>query len=97
MEARAGMLAQLFERSMGLGPEWRVEDVWFEEREGAPDELHVRVGRVPGQVLIFNRNCADVARGPDHRTHRELSSIRMGAVPGPRKGHGPRYVSSGRD
>ena len=30
MEARAGMLAQLFERSMGLGAEWEVSDVWFE-------------------------------------------------------------------
>ncbi|WP_165443588.1 hypothetical protein [Olsenella sp. Marseille-P4559] len=47
MDAQAGILAQPFERSMGLGPEWRVEDVWFEGRDGAPDELHVRVGRVP--------------------------------------------------
>ena len=30
MDAQAGMLAMLFEHSMGLGPEWRVEDVWFE-------------------------------------------------------------------
>lgn len=30
MDAQAGMLARLFEHSMGLGPEWRVEDVWFE-------------------------------------------------------------------
>ncbi len=51
MNAQAGMLAQLFERSMGLGPEWRVEEVWFEERDGAPDELHVRVGRAPGQAV----------------------------------------------
>lgn len=60
MDAQAGMLAQLFERSMGLGPEWRVEDVWFEEREGAPDELHVRVGRVPGQAVrcpVCGRPC----------------------------------------
>ena len=33
MDAQAGMLARLFERSMGLGPEWRVEDVWFESPE----------------------------------------------------------------
>lgn len=60
VDARAGMLAQLFERSMGLGPEWRVEEVWFEEREGAPDELHVRVGRVPGQAVrcpVCGRPC----------------------------------------
>ncbi|WP_130810297.1 ISL3 family transposase [Olsenella sp. Marseille-P4559] len=50
MDAQAGMLAQPFEGSMGLGPEWRVEDVWSEGRDGAPDELHVRVGRVPGQA-----------------------------------------------
>ena len=51
VDARAGMLAQPFERSMGLGPERRVEEVWFEERDGAPDELHVRVGRAPGQSV----------------------------------------------
>ncbi len=50
MEAQAGMLARLFERSMGLGPEWEVSDVWFEERDGAPDELHVRVAHVRGQA-----------------------------------------------
>lgn len=43
MDEKAGMLARLFERSMGLGREWEVADVWFEERGGAPDELHVRV------------------------------------------------------
>jgi len=52
MDPRAEMLAGLFERSMGLGPEWRVEDVWFEEGSGgSPDELHVRVGRVPGTAV----------------------------------------------
>ncbi len=30
MDAQAGMLARLFERSMGLGDEWEVSDVWFE-------------------------------------------------------------------
>lgn len=50
MEAQAGMLAALFERSMGLGDEWRVEDVWFEAREGSADELHIRVGRAPGRA-----------------------------------------------
>lgn len=34
MDAQAGMLARLFERSMGLGDEWEVSDVWFEERGG---------------------------------------------------------------
>ena len=51
MDAQAGMLAQLFERSMGLGAEWRVSDVWFEERDGARDELHVRVAHVRGEAV----------------------------------------------
>ena len=34
MDAEAGMLARLFERSMGLGDGWEVSDVWFEERGG---------------------------------------------------------------
>ena len=51
MEPQAGMLAGLFERSMGLGPDWRIEDVWFEQPEGAQAELHVRVGRVPGRAV----------------------------------------------
>lgn len=51
MDAQAGLLARLFERSMGLGREWEVSDVWFEAREGAPDELHIRVARVRGAAV----------------------------------------------
>lgn len=51
MDAQAGMLARLFEHSMGLGPEWRVEDVWFDSPEGADEELHIRVGRTPGAAV----------------------------------------------
>lgn len=51
MDEGAEMLAGLFERSMGLGGEWRVEDVWFEPREGSADELHIRVGRAPGTAV----------------------------------------------
>lgn len=51
MDAQAGMLARLFERSMGLGDEWEVSDVWFEERGGAQDELHVRVAHRKGQAV----------------------------------------------
>ena len=51
MGTQAGMLAQLFERSMGLGPEWEVSDVWFEERGDAPDKLHVRVAHMRGQAV----------------------------------------------
>ena len=50
MDAKAGMLAGLFERSMGLGDGWEVSDVWSEEREGAQDELHVRVAHRKGQA-----------------------------------------------
>lgn len=51
MEARAGMLARLFERSMGLGLEWEVSDVWFEERGGGAGELRVRVAHVRGRAV----------------------------------------------
>ena len=51
MDAQAGMLAMLFERSMGLGPEWEVSDVWFEQKEKGPDELHIRVAHVKGQAV----------------------------------------------
>lgn len=50
MDAQAGMLARLFERSMGLGDEWEVSDVWFEEREGAQDELHARMAHRKGRT-----------------------------------------------
>ncbi len=36
---------------MGLGDEWRVCDVWFEEHDGSPDELHVRVEHVHGRAV----------------------------------------------
>lgn len=51
MDAQAGMLARPFEHSMGLGPEWRVEDVWFDSPEGADEELHIRVGGTPGAAV----------------------------------------------
>lgn len=60
MDVQAGMLAQLFERSMGLGPEWEVSDAWLEERDGAPDELHVRVAHVRGRAVecpVCGRGC----------------------------------------
>ena len=62
MDAQAGMLARLFEHSMGLGEEWRVEDVWFESPESGDEELHIRVGRVPGRAVRFRR--LPLARGP---------------------------------
>ena len=45
---KAGMLARLFERSMGLKDEWEVTGVWFKKREGAQSELHVRVAHRKG-------------------------------------------------
>ena len=50
MDARAGMLAGLFERSMGPGDGWEVSDVWSGKRGGAQDELHARVAHRKGQA-----------------------------------------------
>lgn len=36
---------------MGPGPGWRVEDVWFESPGAGGEELHVRIGRVPGSAV----------------------------------------------
>jgi transposase len=47
----AGMLAALFERSMGLDDAWEVTGTWFEEVEGGSDELHVRVARRRGRAV----------------------------------------------
>ena len=51
MRRDARMLAALFERSMGLGEAWEVSETWFEEVEGGPDELHVRVARRRGHAV----------------------------------------------
>ena len=45
MRRDARMLAAPLGRSMGLGEAWEVSGTWFEEVEGGPDELHVRVAR----------------------------------------------------
>ncbi len=73
MDAQAGMLARLFERSMGLGEEWEVSDVWFEAREGARDELRVRVARSRGKAArcpVCGRACG--AHDSRERTWRHL-------------------------
>ena len=49
---KAGMLARLFKRSMRLKDEWELFGVWFKEREGAQDELHVRVAHRKGQAVV---------------------------------------------
>ena len=67
----AGMLASLFERSMGLGPEWRVSEVWFEE--GEPSTLHVRVEGASGAAVPCpecGRRCG--AHDARERTWRHL-------------------------
>ena len=51
MRQDARMLAALFERSMGLDDAWEVSGTWFEEVEGGPDELHVRVARRRGHAI----------------------------------------------
>ena len=56
----AGMLAALFERSMGLDDTWEVTGAWFEEVAGGADELHVRVARVRGKAVpcpVCGRRC----------------------------------------
>jgi transposase len=60
MDVQAGMLARLFERSMGLSDEWEVTGVWFKKREEAQDELHVRVAHRRGQAVecpVCHRRC----------------------------------------
>lgn len=47
----AGMLAALFERSMGLDETWEVTDAWFDVVEGGADELHAGVARVRGKAV----------------------------------------------
>ena len=51
MRQDARMLAALLGRSMGLGEAWEVSGTWFEEVEGGPDELHVRVARRRGHAV----------------------------------------------
>lgn len=73
MDARAGMLARLSERSMGLGDGWEVSDVWFEEREGAQDELHAGMAHRKGQAAecpVCHRKCGTC--GTRERTWRHL-------------------------
>ncbi|QUC02540.1 hypothetical protein [Atopobium sp. oral taxon 416] len=44
----------------GLKDEWEVTGVWFKEREGAQDELHVRVAHRKGQAVecpVCHRMC----------------------------------------
>ena len=51
MRRDARMLAAPLGRSMGLGEAWEVSETWFEEVEGGPDELHVRVARRRGHAV----------------------------------------------
>lgn len=73
MDARAGMPAGLFERSMEPGDGWEVSDVWLEERGGAQDELHARVAHRKGQAAecpVCYRKCGTC--GTRERTWRHL-------------------------
>ena len=74
MDVQAGMLARLFERSMGLSDEWEVTGVWFKKREEAQDELHVRVAHRKGQAVecpVCHRKCGTY--DTRERTWRHLS------------------------
>ena len=71
----AGMLAALFERSMGLDDAWEVTGTWFEEVEGGSDELHVRVARRRGRAVPCpecGRRCG--VHDTRERTWRHLDS-----------------------
>ena len=52
MDQQAAMLAALFEKSLNLGPEWKVVDAEFREVEGGKDELHVFVERATGRAMF---------------------------------------------
>ena len=51
MRRDARMLAAPLGRPVGLGEAWEVSETWFEEVEGGPDELHVRVARRRGHAV----------------------------------------------
>lgn len=63
MYAQVGMPARLFERSVGIGPEWRVENVWLESPESGDEELHIRVGRTPGAAVFDSLEVAGLNVG----------------------------------
>ena len=52
MNTQAAMLAALFEKSLNLGPEWKVVDAEFREVAGGKDELHVFVERATGSAMF---------------------------------------------
>lgn len=52
MDQQAAMLAALFEKSLNLGPEWKVVAVEFREVEGSRDELHIFVERATGHAMF---------------------------------------------
>ena len=52
MDQQSAMLAALFEKSLNLGPEWRVVNVEFVEVKGGKDELHVYVERSTGKAMF---------------------------------------------
>ena len=52
MNPQAAMLAALFEKSLNLGPEWKVVDAEFREVAGGKDELHVFVERATGSAMF---------------------------------------------
>lgn len=70
MDAQAGMLARLFERSMGLGDEWEVSDVWFEEREGALQDVYSCAGR-ESAARALDRLCSWMM----HSNVREMKTV----------------------
>lgn len=70
MDAQAGMLARLFERSMGLGDEWEVSDVWFEERGEALQDVYSCAGR-ESAARALDRLCSWMM----HSNVREMKTV----------------------
>ena len=70
------MLRQACRQGSSRGPwdpgdGWEVSDVWSEEREGAQDELHVRVAHRKGQAP----ECCVLSTRREQNAHQFLSRL----------------------
>lgn len=52
MDQQTAMLAALFEKSLNLGPEWKVVGAEFRECAHARDELHIFIERTTGHAMF---------------------------------------------
>ena len=108
MNTQAAMLAALFEKSLNLGPEWKVVDAEFREVAGGKDELHVFVERATGSAM-FCTACGGMHGVYDTRERewrhldiwqyraRSLGGRRRQALHGPVRRPGRRHGALGAD